>query len=160
MKYCPICREALLKKFEDGRLRLCCSSEDCTYAFWDNPIPVVAAIVEHDGAIILARNAEWPEGMFGLVTGFLERGETPEEGVLREVKEEIGLTATATNFIGNYSFFEMNQIIIAYHIIATGDIKLSEELKEIKRISPEKLQPWAFGTGPAVKDFLESRNKD
>ncbi len=36
------------------------------------PIPVVAAIVELDGMVILARNRLWPEKMFGLVTGFLE----------------------------------------------------------------------------------------
>ena len=152
-----MCSSELVKRMEDGVNRLCCESESCNYVFWDNPTPVIAAIVEMDGHIIIARNVRWPEGMFGLITGFLERGETPEEGILREVKEELGLTATSVHFIGNYSFFEMNQIIITYHVKAMGEIKLGEELAEIKMVVPEDLKPWAFGTGPALKDWLSSR---
>jgi NADH pyrophosphatase NudC (nudix superfamily) len=54
-----------------------CPDDTCGYAHWNNPLPVVAAIVELDGKILLARNAAWPEGMFALITGFLENGETP-----------------------------------------------------------------------------------
>ena len=65
----------------------------CGYVHWNNPLPVVAAIVEYEGKILLARNAAWPEGMFALITGFLENGETPEEGIAREVLEETSLQA-------------------------------------------------------------------
>jgi NADH pyrophosphatase NudC (nudix superfamily) len=120
-------------------------------------VPVVAAIVEVDGAVILARNKRWPEKMYGLVTGFLESGETPDEAVLREVREELGLDATVAHFVGNYAFFEMNQLIVAYHVPARGDIVLGAELADIKRVPVERLKPWTIGTGPAVRDWLAGR---
>ena len=108
--------------------------------------------------VILARNQGWPEKMFGLITGFLEKGETPDAAVLREVREELGLTAEAAHFIGYYPFFEMNQLILAFHVPARGEITLSEELAAIKPVPVERLKPWTIGTGPAVRDWLARRS--
>ena len=157
IKFCPKCGRDLKPAEIDGRNRLGCSSENCDYVFWDNPTPVVAALVERDGIVVLVRNKEWPQKIYGLVTGFLEKNETPESGILREVKEELGLNGQIDNFIGCYSFFEMNQLILAYHVQVKGEIVLGEELAELKMVLPEKLRPWAFGTGYAVKDWLEKR---
>ena len=157
MKYCPLCGKDLLSREIDGPVRPCCSSDECSYVFWDNPTPVVAAIVELDGSVVLVRNRLWPEGMFGLVTGFLERGETPDSAVIREVREELGLGGVIAGFVGYYSFFEMNQLILAFHVRATGSVALGEELSEVRYVSPDRLRPWPFGTGHAVKDWLERR---
>jgi NAD+ diphosphatase len=156
-KYCPLCGGQLIKATTDGKEVLRCGSDACPYIFWDNPIPVVAAIVEMDGKVVLARNRQWPEKMFGLVTGFLERGETPEAAVMREVKEELGLDATLKELVGVYSFFEMNQLILAYHLASQGDIRPGDELAETKMVPVEKLKPWPFGTGHAVRDWLARR---
>jgi len=94
--------------------------------------------------------------MYGLITGFLEKGETPA-GILREIREELDLEGKAVNFIGYYSFFEMNQLILAFHVQARGKAVIGEELAEIKTINPDKLRPWHFGTGHAVRDWLEAR---
>lgn len=153
--YCPQCTKALGAREDGGRVRSACPS--CDYVFYDNPAPVVAALVEHDGDVILARNKEWPEKWFGLITGFLERGETAEDGVLRELKEELGLDGEIVELIGVYSFFRMNQVIMAYHIRAEGEIVLGEELAAYKRIAPDKLRPWPEGTGQAVADWLATR---
>jgi hypothetical protein len=51
----------------------------------------------------------------------------------------------------------MNQLILAYHLQVKGEIVLGAELAEFKMVLPEKLWPWAFGTGYAVKDWLEKR---
>ena len=106
---------------------------------------------------VLARNHAWPEKMFGLVTGFMERDETPEEGVAREVQEELGLTTTSASLIGVYPFQRKNEIILAYHVVAEGEIVLNEELAEFRLIPPEKLRPWEFGTGLAIRDWLARR---
>jgi len=153
-QYCPQCGKGLTKKLVEGKERLCCPADACGYVWWDNPLTVVAAIVEKDGNILLARNKEWPEKIFALITGFLEKGETPEAAVVREVKEELGLDAEIRDMIGVYSFFERNQLIIAYYLIASGEIKLGDELAEIRMIPPAKLRPWPFGTGLAVRDWL------
>ena len=159
MKFCPICRSDLVTVEIDGKSRKKCSSEECDFVFWNNPVPVVAAIVELGGDVILVRNKGWPEKMFGLVTGFLEEGETPDEAIIREVKEELDLKGRIEGFIGYYSFFQMNQLILAFHVRAEGRIVLGEELVEFKAVAPERLRPWKFGTGYAVMDWLEKRNK-
>ena len=159
-KFCPQCGQPLQTAAVDGQSRQRCAAAGCGYVHWDNPTPVVAAIVELDGTIILARNRGWPESMYGLITGFLERGETPEHAVRREVREELNLDAAAVDFIGNYAFFQMNQLIVAYHLLARGEIALSEELAAIKRVPVDRLKPWSIGTGPAVRDWLARRRLD
>jgi NADH pyrophosphatase NudC (nudix superfamily) len=117
----------------------------------------VAALVELEGSIVLARNHAWAEGVFGLVTGFLEAGESPEAAVAREVAEELGLMTSGVSLIGVYPFERKNEIIIAYHVETSGEIVLNEELAEFRLIAPEKLRPWDFGTGLAVRDWLARR---
>jgi ADP-ribose pyrophosphatase YjhB (NUDIX family) len=70
---------------------------------WDNPTPVVAALIEVDGRVLLARNKTWPAKMFALVTGVLERDESPLQAVEREVAEETALATRAAALIGVYS---------------------------------------------------------
>jgi NAD+ diphosphatase len=157
IKYCPYCSHELATMNINGKDYLACSVKNCEYVFWDNPLPVVAAIVEHDGNVLLARNKAWPPKIFGLITGFLEKGESPDEAILREVKEELDLDAKLVGMIGIYPFPEKNQIIIAFHVSAKGAIKMGEELAEVRSVPPDKLRPWPFGTGYAVKDWLEKR---
>lgn len=160
MKYCPLCGSELSPREIDGRTRLACTADACSYVFWDNPVPIVAAIVELQESVVLVRNKGWPEKMFGLVSGFLEKGETPEQAVLREVKEELDLEGSIAEFLGCYSFFEMNQLILAFHLKAEGSVSMSEEILEVKYVSLEKLKPWPFGTGHVVKDWIERRKKE
>lgn len=72
--FCPQCGQPLHAANVNGQPRQRCIAIDCGYVHWDNPVPVVAAIVELDGTVILARNKSWPEKMYGLITGFLEKG--------------------------------------------------------------------------------------
>jgi NADH pyrophosphatase NudC (nudix superfamily) len=158
MKFCPQCSHELTSAQVDGKTRLKCPSTSCDYVYWNNPTPVVAAIVELDGLVVLARNKKWAnKKMFGLVAGFLEEGETPQDGTLREVREELGLEGEIAGFVGYYSFFHMNQLILAFHVLARGEISLGAELAEAKLVHPDKLRPWPIGTGPAVRDWLEAR---
>jgi NAD+ diphosphatase len=152
-RFCSACGAVLEVLPVAGRLRQVCEAS-CGHIEWGNPLPVVAALVEREGRIVLARNHAWAEGVFGLVTGFLEAGETPEAAVAREVKEELNLDARAVSLIGVYPFERKNEIIIAYHVQADGEVVLNEELAEFRLIPPEKLRPWDFGTGLAVRDWL------
>jgi NAD+ diphosphatase len=156
-KFCPQCATPLASAEVDGCSRLKCPA--CNFVFWDNPVPVVAVIVEHEGKVILTRNKGWPEKWLGIVAGFLEKGETPETGSLREVKEELGLDGEIVSFLGHYPFELRNQIIFAYHVRAEGEIRLGEELESIRALPPEEIHPWDVGTGPALKDWLAARTK-
>ncbi len=157
LKYCPVCAGNLTLQERSGRERLACSAASCEFVFWNNPLPVVAGIVEYEGKIILTRNAWWPEGLFGLVTGFLEKDESPEEGMLREMEEEIGLKGEIVEFMGNYPFFRKNELIIVFHIRAFGEIQLGDEIAEIKQVPIYKVRPWNSPTGEALGLWLNRR---
>ena len=144
MKYCPECKSDLSNKYRDGEERLVCINEECNYVVWNNPVPVVAAVVELDGSYIIARNAEWPEGIFSVIAGYLEKDETPEQAVIRECEEELGLSGVVVRYIGNYSFFEKNQLIIAYEVKASGVIEINHELAEVILLSKIELQEYDF----------------
>jgi len=121
---------------------------------------VLAAVVEcvdRGGALLMARNAAWAGRKFGLITGFMEAGETPQEGIAREVAEETALVADATTLIGVYDFQRLNQVIIAFHVPARGDIVLSPELAEYRLFRPEEAKCWPAGTGYALADWLRAR---
>ncbi|WP_374674204.1 NUDIX domain-containing protein [Ideonella sp.] len=161
-RFCPQCAQALawIEAEEDGgpKSRLRCAA--CGFTHWNNPTPVLAAVVEctdRDGRLLLARNAAWSGRMFALITGFMEAGETPEAGIAREVQEETALVADAVSLIGVYDFQRMNQVIIAYHVQARGDIRLSPELAEYRLFAPGDVLCWPAGTGHALADWLRGR---
>ena len=142
MKYCPRCSKPLGQKIIDQRSRLYCEDSSCGYIFWNNPVPVVAMVVETEGGIVLAHNKLFPPDVYSIITGFLETGETPEEAAIRETKEELGLDAVRANFIGIYPFAKINQLLITYHIVATGTVVLNEELDDHKIVSKDVLHGW------------------
>ncbi|MEM8893711.1 MAG: NUDIX domain-containing protein [Bacteroidota bacterium] len=155
--FCQKCGSPLIEKERDGYLRQVCSDDACGQVFWNNPVPVVAGIIEYKGDIVLIQNVGWPKEWYGLVTGYLEKGETPEQGMLRELKEELGLDGEIGEFVGNYSFFQKNELIIAFHVVASGEIDMGEELADYKIIPIDKVRPWPFATGIALGDWLERR---
>ncbi|MDA3921422.1 MAG: NUDIX domain-containing protein [Salinisphaera sp.] len=156
-QYCPVCTTPLVCRDIAGFERPLCPAPGCGFVFWDNPIPVVAAVVEHQGQIVFARNAQWPQGMYGLVTGFLEPREDPTDGVVREVAEELGIESTITTFIGAYGFARKNQLLLAYHLIGEGEIALNEELAEYFHVAKDAAEYWPGGTGLAVRDWLRTQ---
>lgn len=158
-RYCPLCAQPLEKTLRGGYERAVCPDPDCGFIHWHNPTPVVAAIVEHDRQVVLVRSIGRPPTWFGLVAGFLEQAEHPDDAVLREIDEEVGLTPSRCTFLGNYAFPRRNQIIFAYHAeVPSLDVRLGEDELEDFRIVPiAELKPWPQGTGPALRDWLASR---
>jgi NAD+ diphosphatase len=161
-RFCPNCASplAFIAQMEDGgeKQRLRCAA--CGYTHWNNPTPVLAAVIEYQGKILLARNAAWPGKMFALITGFMEAGETPEGGIAREIKEETNLETDALKLIGVYDFQRMNQVIIAYHAVARGEVKLSPELVDFRLYAFDEVKCWPAGTGYALAEFLRSRGHE
>ncbi|MCK9516385.1 MAG: NUDIX domain-containing protein [Ottowia sp.] len=161
-RYCPQCRTALapIAVMEDGgpTERMRCPA--CGFTHWNNPTPVLAAIVQYRGRVLLARNAAWTRRMFALITGFMEAGETPEEGIRREIREETSLRTQSLDLVGVYDFQRMNQVIIAWHAVCDGDIRLSPELSEYRLYDLPELRCWPAGTGYALADWLRSRGHE
>ncbi len=161
-RFCPQCASALavISLEEDGgpRERLRCPA--CGWTHWNNPTPVLAAIVEYEGGVLLARNAAWPGRMFALITGFMEAGETPEAGIIREIREETALDVSHLALVGVYDFQRMNQVIIAYHAVAHGEVRLSPELAEWRLFALDEVRCWRAGTGQALADWLRRRGHE
>jgi NADH pyrophosphatase NudC (nudix superfamily) len=164
-RFCPSCATPLqlLAAAEDSgeKTRLRCPS--CGWTHWNNPTPVLAAVIEcadRGGRVLLARNAAWSGRMFALITGFMEAGESPQDGMRREIVEETALQVDALALIGVYEFQRMNQVIIAYHALAHGEVRLSPELAEYKLFAPADLICWRAGTGYALADWLRQRGHE
>lgn len=161
-KFCPRCASGLVERAvaDDGHdvNRLVCPADSCGFIHWENPTPAVGVLVEHEGEMVLARGRGWPEGWFALVAGYLEAREDPRAGVAREVREELGLEVVEAHLIGNYIFERKNEIMLCYHAVTKGTIRLSEELLEYKRCKPSELRPWRRATGLAVADWMRARN--
>ena len=158
-QYCPMCATELqlISMEEDGGPKERMRCVVCQWTHWNNPTPVLAGIVQYRGQILLARNAAWTGRRFALITGFMEAGETPEEGIKREIAEETNLKVSALKLIGVYDFQRMNQVIIAYHAVADGEVRLSPELAEYKLYNYEDIICWPAGTGYAMGDWLRTQ---
>jgi NADH pyrophosphatase NudC (nudix superfamily) len=156
-RYCPHCRTALEPRPHGGKERLACPQ--CDFVHWQNPVPVVAAIVERAGCVVLVRSHGRPPTWYGLVAGFLEAGEHPDDAVLREVREELGLDIPRATYIGTYAFERLNQILFVYHVDGgNAPITLGvDELADYREIPLERVKPWPQGTGPGLRDWLVSR---
>jgi len=157
--FCPRCATPLEDSARAGaRLpRRVCPAASCGFVQRRNPTPAVGALVELDGDMILARNARWPDGWFALITGYLEALEDPRAAVAREVKEELGLDSVTITPIGSYPFEQKNEVMLCYHVVVTGVIRLGDELSEYRRYKPHALRPWPRATGLAVADWMTAR---
>jgi len=161
-RFCPQCATplTLITQAEDSgdKERLRCAA--CGYTHWNNPTPVLAAVIEYEGKVLLAQNAAWPGKMFALITGFMEAGETPQGGMAREIMEETSLSTSTLNLIGVYDFQRMNQLIVAYHAVCHGAVNLSPELVDYRLFALDEVKCWRAGTGQALADWLRSRGHE
>lgn len=157
MKYCPQCATALEQGEINSEPRRVCPVPECGFVDWGNPVPVVAIIVELPEGVVLAHNVAWPKNFYSVITGFLEAGEDPADCAVRETQEELGLVCDSCEWVGVYAFPQQNQVILAYHVTARGEVVLNEELDAYRVVPAEQLRPWRQGTGLALVDWMQSR---
>jgi len=84
--------------------------------------PAVICLV-HDGGdrAVLARQAVWPERMFSLLAGFVEAGESFEGCVVREIREEIGLTVRDVRYLGSQPWPFPRSLMVGFHAVGDPD---------------------------------------
>jgi NAD+ diphosphatase len=75
--------------------------------------PVVIMIAEHDGRILLGRQPQYPPGRYSALAGFVEPGESIEEAVARELKEEAGIDAAEVRYVASQPWPFPGQLMIA-----------------------------------------------
>lgn len=98
-----------------------------------------SAIIERGGDYLLARRRDI--GWWNLPGGGLEAGETVEEGLLREVREEIGLTVRIVRLVGVYSKPQKNEVVLTFLCKLTDETPptASAEVSEIGWFRPDAL---------------------
>lgn len=74
---------------------------DCNAAHFPRTDPVVIMLITHGNAVLMGRSPGWPDGMYSLLAGFVEPGETLEAAVRREVFEESGVQVGAVRYLAS-----------------------------------------------------------
>ena len=93
--YCSVCGSATAPE-KAGWARRCGS---CDAEHFPRVDPVAIMLAEHRGRVLVGRQHSWPEGRYSALAGFIEPGETIEEAVAREIKEEAGVTVHSVRYV-------------------------------------------------------------
>jgi len=102
--YCSTCGDKNTFGLKDGGERFYCNQ--CNSIHYQNPKPTATLICPRGDDILLVKRAFNPgKGEWNLPGGFLELGETLEEGAKRELKEETNLNGEVVSLLGNCSHF-------------------------------------------------------
>jgi NAD+ diphosphatase len=131
-KYCPNCGKKLEIKysFDEGGVPYC--SEDNTM-FFDTPKPCIIVAVINDDKILLLKQSYIYKNSKVLVSGYVTSGESVEDTVIREVKEETGITIDNIKYLGS-EFLDSKDIIMltfmAHYV--EGQINKSSEVEWVE----------------------------
>ncbi len=110
---------------------------------------VMAAVVEKDGRYMICRRGPGRrlEGVWEFPGGKLEAGETPEEGLARELREELKIETEIGRILDAQLESEFHEFIILYYHarIINGEPELTEH-SEIRYVLPEELRKFEFST--------------
>ncbi len=94
LKYCPACGAEAFRAL-DAKQYEC---ESCGFVYFQNVAAAAGAVIEAEGKLLLVERAKEPDiGMLDLPGGFVDPGESLEEALVRELKEELGLQLTVSN---------------------------------------------------------------
>jgi NAD+ diphosphatase len=90
--------------------------------------PSIITLVHRGEELLLARNHRFPEGMYSTLAGFVEPGESIETTLRREVKEEVGVTVGALEYLGSQPWPFPNSLMLGFLAeYESGDFVLQEE---------------------------------
>ena len=115
--------------------------------------PVVIMLITQGNDVLLGRSPVWPEGMFSLLAGFVEPGETPEAAVRREVREEAGIDVGEVDYLGAQPWPFPSSLMMGFRGQALGrDITLDPvELEQALWVSRERLAAAFRGADPEIR---------
>jgi 8-oxo-dGTP diphosphatase len=166
MKYsfCPKCGGRLAIQLIDQHERLVCSG--CGFVFYQNSKPCVGALVMDQGKLLLIKRAIAPfKGYWDIPGGFLEPGEHPETGVVREILEETGLHIQLGELLGIFmDVYETSgdpTLTIFYTAtVAAGEARAGSDAMHLQWFDLEALpQQIAFKSAHEVLARLQNGHK-
>ncbi|MEM8698663.1 MAG: NAD(+) diphosphatase [Pseudomonadota bacterium] len=155
--YCARCGS--LTGMEDGGWR---RRGNCGALHFPRTDPVVIMLVVKDDHVLLGRQSSWPEGLYSLLAGFMEPGETIEEAVRRETKEETGIQIGRVRYLACQPWpFPSSLMLGCVAEALSSNIKIDRtELEDAQWISRAKMEVVLDGRHPRMgaprKDAIAS----
>ena len=146
--YCPFCGKRVTRIQLEGRQRLFCGA--CERPIYENPIPATCLVVVNasQDILLVKRSVEPKKGQWCLPGGFIELGEPPDQGALRELNEETGLTADGAQLLGvrtTPSSQYHSVLMVGYIVVSfTGRIKAGDDAEQVAWFPCSQLPPIAF----------------
>lgn len=131
------------------------SCPNCATQHFPRTDPVVIMLVTHGNSVLLGRSPAWPEGMFSLLAGFMEPGETIEAAVRREVYEETGVRCLEVEYLASQPWPFPASLMIGTRTKAVArDITLDPvELEAARWVTREDLVKVFAGLHPELQPF-------
>jgi len=132
----------------DDRIRQICN--DCGFINYVNPKIVAGSVVTKDGKILLCKRAIAPRiGYWTLPAGFMEEGESVEDGAMREALEEANAVIKINNLLAIYSVPRISQVQIMYRAELVSEVSPGPESLEVALFAWEDI-PWRALAFPTV----------
>ncbi|RAU23857.1 NUDIX hydrolase [Paramagnetospirillum kuznetsovii] len=138
----------------DDRERLVCG--DCGFVVYENPKVIVGAICTWDDRYLLVKRAIEPRlGFWTMPVGYMELGETTEQGAAREVWEEARSRVEIDGLLSIYSIPEISQVHMIYRArMLTPDHAAGAESLDVALLRWDEI-PWDHLAYPNVRWSLE-----
>lgn len=129
------------------------SCPECGAQHFPRTDPVVIMLITRDNRLLLGRNENWPEGMYSLLAGFIEPGETVEGAVRREVLEESGVQVGAVSYLTSQPWpFPASLMLGCRGEALSEEIRIDpNELEDALWVTREELHSAFAGTHPKIK---------
>ncbi len=163
LNYCPECGNHLEVKKENNREQLFCSA--CDKFVYQNPVPVVAGLIQNQKKeiLLIKRGIEPCRGSWALPSGFMELDETPQQCVLREIKEETNLDCKIVHLLGVYQQkgWRYKSIIVIAYILEPigGKPEACDDADELQYIPYKSLPQIPFKSHrKIIRDYFVNSN--
>ena len=161
MSYCAQCGHALAERLVAERMRPACPA--CGTVVFADPKLAVAALIERDGQMLMGRRSRSSAspGKWSFPAGYVDRGERVEDALVREVREETGLTVVPECLLGLYS--EAGNIVVLAVYVAKaigGAMAPADDLTELALVPFDAPPEPAFPHDPQIiADWLAWRQR-
>ncbi len=109
-RFCARCGAASLPA-QSGWQRDCPA---CGASHYPRTDPVVIMLITHGNRVLLGRSPGWPDGMYSMLAGYVEPGESPEDAVRREVFEEAGVRVGAVRYLASQPWPFPSSLMMAW----------------------------------------------
>lgn len=148
-RFCAQCGVAS-DMIEAGWQRAC---PDCGARHFPRTDPVVIMLITRGNSVLMGRSPHWPEGMYSLLAGFVEPGETIEAAVRREVFEEAGIKVGEVRYLASQPWPFPNSLMFGCEGVATSDgITIDPiEIEDALWVTREEMMAATAGLRPDMR---------